>query len=566
MKRLLFLWHRWLGLAGCLLMVLWFASAFIMMYVQFPGLGDSERLARLAPLSVAPVVPAVPAVPLAPAASKAQAARQAPAGAPAATLAAPARALWGGNGAEGVGAPPPVQRIVLRMVDGRPVYVVQDAGGWRAVSALAGGREGGEVEGGEGDREVAGPRAAASSPAGAAQALRVAAQFAGVPALEAELIEVDQWSVSASLDAHRPLWAVAMADGGLHYVSSRTGEVVRDSSRTERWLGWPGAVVHWIYPTVLRRQSTLWHWVVVGLSSYALLTALLGTVVGLLRWRPAGYARGNRSPYRGLMWQHHVLGLAGALVILAWLLSGLLSMNPFGVFSRAGGGAASPQATWGGALGPRELSALSGQALQQALARAPHPVSELEILPALLPGGAAPASTASMASTASTAPAPAATPLAGLRLWLRGPAGQSTLLSPAGELLRIDESAVREATRRYTPAPVAAVTKLEAFDAYYYARHEPRPLPVWRVVLADPQQTWLHVDATTGRLLGRLDTSRRAERWLYNGLHSWDLNWLLAHRPVWDIAMLAALLLGSWFSVTSVVLAWRRLAGRRVGV
>lgn len=491
-------------------MVLWFASAFIMMYVPFPSLGDSERLARLAPLSPGP------------------------------GLASPAVALRGGDGAVDGG----VSRLVLKMVDGRPVYTLLDAGGWRTVGALEGPRES--------------PASGAPAPIGAAQALRAAAQFASVAALEAELIEVDQWSVSASLDVHRPLWAVAMADGGLHYVSSRTGEVVRDTSRTERWLGWPGPVVHWIYPTQLRRQPQLWHWVVVGLSGYALLTALLGTAIGLLRWRPAGYARGGRSPYTGLMWQHHVLGLLGAVVILAWLLSGLLSMNPFGVFSRGSGngggsGVAAQRATWGGsALGPRDLAVLDGAALRRVLARAPHPVSELEILPALLPAEAA-------------SPASAANPLAGPRLWLRGPRGQSALLSPAGEPVRLDEPAVREAARRYSPAPVAAVTKLEAFDAYYYARHEPRPLPIWRVELADPQQTWLHVDAATGRLLGRLDTSRRAERWLYNGLHSWDLNWLLAHRPVWDIAMLAALLLGSWFSVTSVVLAWRRLFPSRAG-
>ncbi|WP_225934337.1 hypothetical protein [Cupriavidus sp. EM10] len=47
LKRWLYLIHRWMGIAGCLLIAMWFGSGLVMMYVGFPGLTDAERLAGL---------------------------------------------------------------------------------------------------------------------------------------------------------------------------------------------------------------------------------------------------------------------------------------------------------------------------------------------------------------------------------------------------------------------------------------------------------------------------------------------------------------------------------------
>ncbi|WP_422086165.1 hypothetical protein [Variovorax sp.] len=45
--------HRWLGIGGCLLFVMWFVSGVVMMYVGYPNLTDAERLAGLGPLRLA---------------------------------------------------------------------------------------------------------------------------------------------------------------------------------------------------------------------------------------------------------------------------------------------------------------------------------------------------------------------------------------------------------------------------------------------------------------------------------------------------------------------------------
>jgi len=456
MKRWLFLLHRWLGLGGALLMVLWFGSGFVMMYVPYPALTDAERLASLPPLRAQQLALAPP-----------QLALQAP------------------------------QRLRLLQPDDRPLYALwQRERGWWAVDAT----QGGPVQ------------------VDAAMARRSAQRFAGSAAVDVALIERDQWSLSSALDDHRPLFAVDMADGGRHYVSSRTGEVVLDTTRAERAWNWVGAVVHWVYPSALRSQPRLWHWVVVVLSGYTLLTALLGTVIGLLRWKR--YANGRRSPYRGWMRWHHLLGLAGAVFVLAWLLSGLLSMNPGGVFpSRA------PPSDW--------LSAWrDASGMQPTLPPEATGAKELEWI---ADGG-------------------------GTLAWVRHTDQHATLWR-GGHLQPVDEHFVRDRVRRLRLGEPVAVQRLTARDLHYHARTARRPLPVWRVQFSDGR--WLHVDGQNGQPFARLDTRSRVARWLYHGLHSWDFEPLLQRRPLWDVLMLAALALGTALSVTSVVIAWQRLRPRR---
>ena len=110
----------------------------------------------------------------------------------------------------------------------------------------------------------------------------------GLDAAHAAIVaraDYDQWSVPNGFDRHRPLFRVALGDaaGTEIYVSSRTGEVVLDTTRSERGWNWVGSVLHWIYPTVLRSNWALWDQVVSTLSLVALIAAVLGAVLGIVQ-------------------------------------------------------------------------------------------------------------------------------------------------------------------------------------------------------------------------------------------------------------------------------------------
>jgi hypothetical protein len=112
-------------------------------------------------------------------------------------------------------------------------------------------------------------------------------------------------------------------------------------------------------------------------------------------------------------------------------------------------------------------------------------------------------------------------------------------------------------------AHVEQVELITTYDNYYYTHHNRyRPLPVLRVKFNDGENSWFHFDLNTGESVGRLTTTDRVARWLYNGLHSLDFSLLFQHRPIWDAVVILLCIVGLAFSVTSVWIGWRRLQGQ----
>jgi hypothetical protein len=106
--------------------------------------------------------------------------------------------------------------------------------------------------------------------------------------------------------------------------------------------------------------------------------------------------------------------------------------------------------------------------------------------------------------------------------------------------------------------PVAEQQLLSDYDAYYYSRSRQTPLPVLRVKFADPAQTWFYIDPAMSQILTSVHKYSRIERWLYNGLHSWDFG-VWYNRPFWDIWMLTLLLGGLVSSSLGALMGYKRL-------
>ena len=278
-KRWLLYIHRWLGVMTCVLSVMWFLSGLVMLYVPFPAWGDEQRLAALPPI------------------------------APGTVNVLPDKAL----AKSGLTALPSVFR--LEMGAGGPVYRIVADGKHVSVSATSG-----ETIGDVGEPDA---RKLVNATFGG--------KIAGVSA-----IDYDQWTVTRRFDVHRPLHKVALADAlaTVVYVSSRTGEIVQDTTRFERVWNWLGAIPHWIYFSPLRKDVDLWHQVVVWLSGPMIVGAIAGMWIGILRLRPSRAAKGrSMTPYSGWMKWHHLGGLIGGLFLVTWIASGWLSMNPFELFA-----------------------------------------------------------------------------------------------------------------------------------------------------------------------------------------------------------------------------------------
>ncbi len=507
-KRPLYLFHRWAGIVLCLFFALWFFSGVFMMYVEFPQLSPQERRAGLPALdfSEARLAPGE-------ALARLQAGDFDTLGTPSRNL--PQATQPGADPDAPVEAPIEAKNLQPLMRLGRPLYRI-DADGPaqpRVVDAQSGALLP-RVEAGEAQAIAADFAARAHGPALSPRYL--------------DTVQTDQWTVSAALNAHRPLHVFALDDdaGTELYVSSSTGEVVRDSTRAERWLNYPAAVTHWLYPTLIRRYPDAWAWMVDILSGAGAVLAVSGIWIGLLRWKRRPRPGKSSIPYKGLMRWHHIGGLAFGIVTLTWVLSGLLSMNP---------GKLNPPRT----PSAEQLQVFSGKPLTPAdftLPRFDGDIVEAQPLHYL------------------------AQPLWQLthrdgRVELRSSNGQTPTLP--------DAAAMRARAALLLPdAVLREVQTLHDYDDYYYTRHPQNgthPLPALRVRFADADASWFHLDPASGRILDRSTRRNRLYRWLYNGLHSFDLWWLWQHRPLWDIAVIGFSLGGFALSITGIVIGWRRL-------
>jgi hypothetical protein len=236
--------------------------------------------------------------------------------------------------------------------------------------------------------------------------------------------------------------------------------------------------------------------------------------------------RGRWSPYAGFNLWHHAAGLIFGIFTLSWVLSGLLSMNPWG---------------W--------LEGGDSQA-EDARLRGTPPVS-LERVGAALEAFAG-ARTAAVSLQAA--------PMNG-RLYFVAATNQ-------GMRRRFDAAA--------TPAPLSSadlsflaaslddgapptpMELLRSEDDLYFGHHGAVALPVYRMTPAG-SATRYYLDSVSGMLIAKMDGNARAYRWLHQGLHRLDLTAWLRRRPQWDMLMLGLLAGTTIVCVTGAYLGCRRL-------
>jgi hypothetical protein len=471
--------HRMLAVPLCLLLALWFATGTVISFVDYPSLGNGQRLARMEPA------------------------------APATVRIGPADAL----AASGV---PGALRLRLVSVGGAPRYLVAGLGERQvAVDARTG-------------------RVLPLLDAGAAGA--VAARAEGQPVARlAGPFAYDLWTVHDKYRVARPWFRAEFADPARTelYISALTGEPMQRTQARERLWNRLGATLHWLNVPALRVRIEAWRWTVWVLALGGIVLALLGLVLGWLRWQAQQRTRRKGfSPYRGLLRWHHMIGAGAGLLLLSWVTSGWLSLEATGWFSPA-----QPSA--------RQQSAWAGITLEEAAHRLP--LGDLQALP--------PAREFEWRAVAGE-------PL----LLLRGVAGapgdvQAWRPDASGTLhegKQLPHALLAQAAAAAWPGLAVRSMQPIGPDDAYALRGAPFPEGAVRLELDDAARTWVHVDGQTGEVLGVMDRSRRVYRWLVDGLHTFDFPWL-NRGGLWHWLLVACTSAGFTLSLTGAVLAARRL-------
>jgi uncharacterized iron-regulated membrane protein len=477
--------HRYLGIATGALMIMWCLSGIVMIYVPYPRLAERERLDALPPISWSGCCQGVDA------------------------------ALRTG-GFDDLRIEMLAGHVVLRESEPRPVdiqsgTVVQDV-----TVAQAG--------------QVAEGFARPTEPVAHAPAPRLLA-----------VVNDDTWTVSGIRAAERPLYRFALDDraGTEVYVSSVSGRAVQTTTARQRFWNRFGAIPHWLYFVRLRRNVRLWSAVVISAALAGCFLTVTGLVVGI---QQLGAARRIAPARRGLSSVHHFAGIVFGLFAFTWVASGLLSMNPWGLFE--GGDDAADRLHLRGPRMPPGRIAASIEAIAQ-----PAAAWKLEEGNAWIRG----------------ARSVAAAPLGGQAFFV--------LQTSTGERLRVDASGrtapltqaeiLGAATDLAAGARVASVETMTTEDAYFIAHPGERaPLPVIRIILGDKNATRFYLDPLSAEMEAKVDRGARSYRWLYQAFHRLDAWAALRVRPTWDAVVISLVLGVLIVSATGMYLGLSRISSR----
>jgi PepSY-associated transmembrane protein len=279
-KRFIIAVHRWLGVALCLLFLVWFVSGIGMMYWDFPSVTPADRLERSPRVNAS-------AIALSPSDAYAK-----------------------------IGGSKTPSAIRLNTFDRRPVYRFRIGRDEALVYA----------DTGEAQRMIS-----------REMVDRIAAAWTGQPSSQARvepMRSADQWTVQGPLRTLRPLWKFSWPNGEQAYVAQSSGEVVQYTTTRSRLGAYLGPIPHWLYFTPLRVHQQAWSRTVIWASGIGTVATLLGIVVAVWTYSPSKRYRlagaPARLPYRGQKRWHAVIGLIVGVTAATWAFSGMLSMDPFG--------------------------------------------------------------------------------------------------------------------------------------------------------------------------------------------------------------------------------------------
>lgn len=488
LKKGLIAFHRYLGLACCVMFLMWFLSGIVMMYVEIPHFLRRDEAYDFNP-------------PL-----------ECPAGAIMAQEAARLAKITG-----------PPKELLIHMHEGRPVWRVMPEGG-PYISVFA---DNGKI----------------LEPIASEDALRIAGHFKawGGPLRLDREIDVDPWILGGQYAPHPPFYRIVVDDPAKHivYVSKQTGMVVQFTTWKERFWAFCGPIIHWVRPLVLSGRWELQFNVLMWVIGAGIAMCLLGIVIGIWQFRFKRTAEQIRegatpSPYKEawLRW-HHYFGLVFGLFAFTWIFSGLLSMRPFDWLPRADAKTEEADVM---SAGPLNLEAVRVEPDQAVAAlRDKLVIREMRLIQ-----------------------------FDGKPYYLAYETPKITYLCDAQTGLaisRLDEPALRSAAEKLVPgARLVDWIELGEYDAYYNSkktfRHSIKRLPVIRAEFDDPKKMQYYISPFDGSIAMRLEPLSRMERWLFGGLHSFNIPGLWNNRPLWDIVVAGLCLGGIALTVSSVKIAW----------
>jgi uncharacterized iron-regulated membrane protein len=374
------------------------------------------------------------------------------------------------------------------------------------------------------------------------EAVHLAEQFNGAKVKQVKVMkDLDQWMPWSYYRPLLPIFKCYLNDSKHTqlYISSKTGSILQETTRSKRWAARIGAIPHWVYFTSLRLKTGLWLKVVTWLSSIGVFVSLTGVIAGFIRLRKRKKHQTwtDFSPYKKFWYKwHHITGFFFGLFVFTFILSGLISVTDIPSWMVPVHAKQSPSKQWNQKLElnehlnyfPKEIwTALKNKkdirkivwktVMDQSslfVYRNDYQVPEVYIC------------------------------------------GKDSIYKRE----KYCEQEIKAWANRVFCNHNYTLTSIKEYNNYYQkSGMRSRPLPAWQIDLNDKDDYRLYINPITGETIASYNNNDRARRWLYRALHTFNLEVFKKHEWLRKLLLILASLGGLIVSLSGLVLSVRWL-------
>ncbi|TKG94309.1 hypothetical protein EYV94_13580 [Puteibacter caeruleilacunae] len=354
--------------------------------------------------------------------------------------------------------------------------------------------------------------------------------------------DFDSWIPWSHFEAYFPILKCYMNDSKhtILYVSQKTGEIVQETNRAKRWAARCGAIPHWIYFKQIRLQRGLWIDLVIWLSFIGIIASITGIVVGFIRQK-----RGKGiTPYKKPMYKwHHITGYIFGVFVFTFILSGFFSLARIPNWMVFVSEDQQPSISWNQPTDMSMHSTVAPAKIWDALKTKNNirkiTWKSIHNQPCFFVYG-------------NDYKVPEVYVMKDDSIY------QKPLLT---------KTTVENLANRYLNGQPYELCVQNKYDNYYNSTSKRfLPLPVYKLKIDNEAQTWLYIDPKTGEEIRRYSKNNRLQRWLYQGLHKFNLKWFDSSTDWLRKLLLILLSLGGIVvSVTGVWLSviWIKRVGKK---
>lgn len=345
----------------------------------------------------------------------------------------------------------------------------------------------------------------------------------------------EQWVLYSRYERVLPIYRFYFDDPERHelFISGKTGEAQQLTDATSRFWAWVGAIPHKFYLPFIRRDLTWWKTSITIGGLFCLIAALTGLYIGitvLIKRHKKQKTWSNPYRKRWYRW-HYVTGLIFGIFLIAWGISGLVSMQriPQWIIPMEGDYLFNASQMWGKKSLPFNAYRLDYRKLR-------------EVYPAL-----------KEVNWTHFRDIPVYRIIEGNRERLID--ASATNVKP---LFLPEETIIAGIRQIHGSNTVIGLSLMNHYDNYYLSRNHSLPLPVYKVNLDNNDRTLYYISPETG-YVRYLNTNKKVKKWLFSGIHYLNIQWLIERPLLWTIAIWTLCLGGALVSLSGIWLGRKYL-------